>query len=160
MPREHMTERAPVPREHPSKDADADFTLIEGMVILGVITTFVLVAWPTYRTLVAETGRSEAYAALLDLATRQESFFNAYRSYTDVVVAPNGCEGAGCGLAAQNVSGSGSYWLTASPGRTNDLATSYVVTATVKEDGPQQHDEDCAVLTINWLGEMKPVECW
>jgi Tfp pilus assembly protein PilE len=136
------------------------FTLIEAMVMVSVIATFALLGYPRYSRYVLETGRSDAYAALLDLATREETHFHAYNTYTDVIVAAPGCTGAACGLGAREVSAQGYYELSVTPGRTRDIETSYVLTARVKPGLRQAADEECAVLTINWLGETQPATCW
>ena len=136
------------------------FTLIEAMIVVAVIATTAIVAYPTWMSYQRETGRGDAYTALLDLATREERYFNAHEAYTDVIVAPAGCEGAACGLAASDVSPHGYYRLSAAPGSTRDLATSFVLTATVQSGRQQEGDERCAVLTIDSRGDTTPIECW
>jgi prepilin-type N-terminal cleavage/methylation domain-containing protein len=136
------------------------FTLIELMITLAVLTSMVLVVYPTYLSYSRETGRGDAYTALLDLATREEHYYNAYDTYTDVVVAPRDCAGEACGLAASNVSSDGYYKLSATAGSTGNIATSFLLTATVQSDREQAGDAPCAVLTINSLGATTPIECW
>jgi type IV pilus assembly protein PilE len=136
------------------------FTLIELMIALAVITTMVMVVYPTYMSYARETGRGDAYTALLDLATREEHYYNTYNSYTDVVVAPHGCTGPACGLAASEVSDDGYYRLSAAAGTTGNIATSFVLTATVQSGRQQAGDQACTVLTIDSLGVTTPTECW
>jgi len=144
-----------------TKHADLPgFTLIELMVIVAVLATITMVAYPTYQSYVRESGRGDAYSALLDLATRQERYFSTYNTYTDVIVAASDCAGPSCGLATTDLSPDGDYELSASPGRTGDLATSFLLTAKVRSVGRQADDERCAVLTIDWRGETSPTECW
>jgi type IV pilus assembly protein PilE len=138
----------------------SSLTLVEVMATFAVIATFVLVAYPAYVGFLRETGRGDAYAALLDLATREETHYNRYNRYTDVIVAPPGCAGARCGLRARDSSPEGNYELSVGAGRTGDLATSFVLTAKAKPGRRQESDEGCEVLTINWLGETRPPECW
>jgi Tfp pilus assembly protein PilE len=107
-----------------------------------------------------ETARGDAYAALLDLATREEHYYNSYRVYTDVVVAPADCNGPSCGLAASEHSANGYYRLSAAAGPTHDIATSFLLTATVQSGGGQEGDERCAVLTIDSRGATAPIQCW
>ena len=65
-------------------------TLIELMITLAVsVTTHgrVSVDHVSYAT----QRRGDAYGALLDLATREEHYYNTYESYTDGIVAPAEC---------------------------------------------------------------------
>jgi Tfp pilus assembly protein PilE len=136
------------------------FTLIEALMVVGVIATTALFVYPTWMSYERETARGDAYAALLDLATREEHYYNSYRVYTDVIVAPAECSGASCGLAASEHSTDGYYRLSVGAGPTHDLATSFVLTATVQSGGRQEGDERCAVLTIDSRGATAPIECW
>ena len=136
------------------------FTLIELMITLAVITTMLMVVYPTYMNYARETGRGDAYTALLDLATREEHYYNTYETYTDVIVAPAECAGASCGLGASDVSGDGYYRLSVAAGASGNLATSFLLTATVHSGRQQADDARCTVLTINSLGVTTPVECW
>ena len=144
---------------HPAIPA-LGFTLIELLMVVGVIAMTAIVVYPTWMSYQRETGRGDAYAALLDLATREEHYYNRHHAYTDVIVAPAACSGAACGLAASDNSAEGYYRLSASAGSTGNLATSFVLTATVLSGRQQEGDERCAVLTINSRGETAPIECW
>jgi type IV pilus assembly protein PilE len=135
-------------------------TLIEIMIVLAVTTTMVMVAFPTYLSYERETARGDAYTALLDLATREEHYFNTYETYTDVIVAPGQCSDANCGLGSSNVSSDGYYELRAAPGATGNLASSFLLTATVRSDRQQAGDTHCTVLTIDSVGATTPIECW
>jgi type IV pilus assembly protein PilE len=146
---------------HPRDPTDNQgLTVIELMITLAVITTMLMVVYPTYMSYARETGRGDAYTALLDLATREEHYYNTYETYTDVIVASAECSGGGCGLGANDVSGDGYYRLSAAAGSTGALATSFTLTATVKSGQRQAGDTRCAVLTINSSGVTTPVECW
>ena len=136
------------------------FTLIEALMVVGVIATTALFVYPTWTSYQRETARGDAYSALLDLATREEHYYNSYHAYTDVIVAPAECAGASCGLAASDQSEDGYYRLSVAAGRTRDLATSFLLTATVRSGGGQEGDERCAVLTIDSRGATAPIECW
>ena len=135
-------------------------TLIELMITLAVVATMLMVVYPTYMSYARETGRGDAYTALLDLATREEHYYNTYETYTNVIVAPPECAGAGCGLGTSDVSGDGYYRLSVAAGATGNLATSFLLTATVQSGQQQAGDARCTVLTINSLGVTTPVECW
>jgi type IV pilus assembly protein PilE len=144
-----------------AKDLDVrGFTLIELMVIIAVLATITMVAYPTYMSYVRESGRGDAYSALFDLATRQEHYFTTYNTYTDTIVSPPDCAGPSCGLGTSDLSPDGYYALSAAAGKTRDLATSFVLTARARSGFPQEDDERCSVLTINSLGETAPAECW
>jgi type IV pilus assembly protein PilE len=144
----------------PHATAARGFTLIELMVTLAVIATTAVVVYPTYLSYTRESNRADAYAALLDLATREEHHYNTYDEYTTVITAPGDCKAASCGLDASDSSAAGYYTIVAAPGSTGNIATSFVLTATAKRGEAQAGDEHCAVLTLDWRGETTPIECW
>jgi type IV pilus assembly protein PilE len=135
-------------------------TLLEVLVTVAIVATVAGFAVPSYERYVHEAGRADAQAALFDLATREERYYHAYGRYTDVIVAPPGCTGPACGLGASDTSPAGHYRIAAGPGRSRDLATSFELTATVAQSGPQHDDEGCAVLTLDSAGNTKPAHCW
>lgn len=62
-------------------------TLVELMIVVVVIAILVSVAYPNYREFAARAKRSEAVAALLQIATNQERFFLQNNTYTQDMTA-------------------------------------------------------------------------
>jgi type IV pilus assembly protein PilE len=60
----------------------AGITLLELMIVVTVIGVLGMIALPSYRQYVMRSQRTEAKAALLQLATNQERFYLANRTYT------------------------------------------------------------------------------
>ena len=124
------------------------FTLIEVMVVVGVISILAAVAWPMYQTQSLKNGRANAVIALTRVSNELNKFFSDNQSYTGYTVSTtvnNGLKNYSLNLA-----------LTAS---------TYTVTAT--PSGAQADDLDCTTLTINHLGQKgytgaapSAVRCW
>lgn len=57
-------------------------TLIELMIVVVVVSILAAVAYPSYREFTARAKRTEAKAALLQIATNQERFYLQNNSYT------------------------------------------------------------------------------
>src|SRR5438045_1955189 len=60
------------------------FTLIELMVVVGILGVLLAIAVPSYKQHVAKSRRADAKATLLDLAAREERFFSTNNAYTNV----------------------------------------------------------------------------
>lgn len=58
------------------------FTLIELMIVVVIIGILAAIAYPSYSQWVTETRRSDAQAALMDLAAKLERYFSQCNSYT------------------------------------------------------------------------------
>lgn len=58
-------------------------TLIELMIVIVVLGILAAIAYPNYRNFAARSKRSEARAALLQIATNQERFYLSQSTYTD-----------------------------------------------------------------------------
>jgi type IV pilus assembly protein PilE len=65
-----------------SRPAAAGFTLVELMVTMAIAAILAAIAIPAYNTSVRQSRRTEAKTALLDLAGREERYFNTNNAYT------------------------------------------------------------------------------
>ncbi len=57
-------------------------TLLELMIVLVIISILAAIAYPNYREYITRAKRTEAKAALLQIATQQERFYPQNNSYT------------------------------------------------------------------------------
>ncbi len=57
-------------------------TLLELMIVLVIISILAAIAYPNYREYIIRAKRTEAKAALLQIATQQERFYLQNNSYT------------------------------------------------------------------------------
>lgn len=68
------------------------FTLIELMIVIGIVALLAGIAYPTYIDQIVRSNRSVATGALLELAQRQEGFFadnNTYATTLEELVGSN-----------------------------------------------------------------------
>lgn len=59
------------------------FTLIELMIVVAVIGILASIAYPSYTEYVRKARRTTAESALMDLASKQQTFLLVRRTYTD-----------------------------------------------------------------------------
>lgn len=130
-----------------TKNNNNGFTLIELLIGLAIVGILIAVAYPSYSHHIVKARRAEAQVALLDLATRMEQYYSENNhSYKNATLA---------NLKSEATTANGFYMLSIS----NVTATTYILTA--KPLGVQaQHDKDCAMLTLDQLGQKNPAECW
>lgn len=57
------------------------FTLIELMIVVAIVAILLMVAYPSYQTFLVKANRSEAKSYLMDLAQKQQLYFNDSRTY-------------------------------------------------------------------------------
>ncbi len=138
------------------------FTLIELLIVVAIIAILGAVALPTYQRYVMRSRRIDARGALLELASRQESFFAMNNRFSQVA------SDLGYPNLPWNVVSSGGtsyYQLSISVDPTGQT---YTGSATPL--GGQAQDTECAVYLIdqtgnktNQLGNRQPLNsnsCW
>lgn len=128
------------------------FTLIELTLVLAVMAILTSLAVPSYQSVVRKSRRTEAQAALLDLALRQERWRSDHPSY-----APASSE---IGAAAWEARLARYYRLE----MVGTTATSFTVQAAAVSGAGQDHDHQgavpCAVLQVDQSGTRSPSACW
>ncbi|EXF46421.1 type 4 fimbrial biogenesis protein PilE [Pseudomonas sp. BAY1663] len=133
------------------------FTLIELMIVVGILGILAAIAYPNYTEYVQRSNRSEGHALLNDAAASQERFFAQNNSYVTAAadIAKLGLRGtSGTTVTSDNRK----YTLTVST-VANDGG--YTLTATQRFG-----DTACGNLTLNARGVKgsngsKSVEaCW
>ncbi|PLW81615.1 pilus assembly protein [Kineobactrum sediminis] len=65
------------------------FTLIELMIVIAIVAILVTVALPAYQGYVIKANRGAAQSFLLDIAQRQQLYFNDTRTYASTAVELN-----------------------------------------------------------------------
>jgi type IV pilus assembly protein PilE len=153
-----------VPKHYASARRRArGFTLIELMIVIGVVAILSTIAVSSYRTYVRRANRTEARLILLAVQVAQEKFFlqnNAYaQDMATVTAAPTATPpGLGVGLGAGNVTNGGHYVIS--------FAAATANTYTIQADATGNQTADtaaCLKFTINEQGVRTPADstgCW
>ena len=125
------------------------FTLMELMIVVAIVALLSAIAYPAYQDQVRKSNRSDAKAALSDVAQKLERCYTTFGVYNS----------ASCGmvgsLGGTVTSPEGYYTIAVS----NHTATTYTLTATPAKP-PQTGDTTCPTLTLNELNERGPTGCW
>lgn len=134
--------------------AQRGFTLIELMVIVVIVGILASVAYPSFRDQALRASRSDAKAALVDAASRQEQYFLDNKTYTSDVADLN--------LAAETENG---YYAVAIDAATAACPVTTCFTARATPLGRQADDTRCAALTLDSRGTKsatgtEPESCW
>lgn len=127
------------------KDDRRGFTLVELMIVVGIVAILVALALPSYTKYVRKANRGEAQQMLLNWANNQEIWRANDSDYatTAELAAPNHAK----------------YTFTA----TNLSATTYTLVATASTADQQQDKEQnvtCTPLSITQANAKSPIQCW
>ncbi|ODV25513.1 type IV pilin protein [Dyella sp. KULCS107] len=118
------------------------FTLVELMVVVAIIAILAAIALPSYRKYVVRTNRTEATAALTDLAARQERYFYSNNVYAGALSDLNGTTTMG----TKNYS----FGVVASAASVAPATFDLTATAT----GTQASDDaECQTISLNEAGQ-------
>jgi type IV pilus assembly protein PilE len=138
------------------------FTLIELMIAIAVIGILVRLAYPAYQQSVRKARRSEAKAALLDLASREERYMSTANQYSSSPVNLGYASGASFPMPIQ--SGSTSYYTMTLA--TSSPSTGPAFTATATPTGSQTSDQ-CGAFRLDQTaaqsmvgGTASVADCW
>ena len=117
------------------------FSLIELMIVVGLLAIITSIALPSYQRNVLKTRRAEAFGQLLRLQSSYETYYSQNNTYLPIISIPN----------TANYSYSSSV-----------TANTYTLTATAL--GSQTLDAEggtsCSTVTLNNLGTQTPAACW
>jgi type IV pilus assembly protein PilE len=129
------------------------FTLIELMIAVLVAAVLFAIAVPSYTSYVRKGRRTDAKTALLDLAGREERYFNTNNAYTNVAANLGyAAPGAATLVVAMPVGTTTSYYnvtITVNPAALT--APSYSITA-VPSTVDQLKDTTCGTFYVDSTG--------
>ena len=138
---------------------ETGFTLLELMVVVVIVTILVSIAVPSYMQQVRQSRRTEAKAAILDLAGREETYFATNgTNYTNTA--------ANLGYATFTPIGSGYYNIAVcvataagttppcDPNANAPTAPSYYITATPVAGLSQANDAQCTSFSVDSTGQQ------
>lgn len=136
------------------------FTLIEIMIVVAIAGILASLAWSSYENSIKRSNRAEATTELSDLAQRLQKCYTTYGRY-NAPPPPNQCAVFNSVNGGYVTRGKGFYRINIDVGGTNDLRSSFIMTATAIR-APQTDDtrDGCNVLRLSNTGEKQPVICW
>jgi len=124
------------------------FTLIELMIVVGIVAILATLAWPSFQRQIDANKRKDAIKALTTASNDMEKCRTDKGSYTN------------CGTVFNAASPEGRYTITVQIAANGDA---YTLTATQNA----KDDKDCTTLTLNNLGQKNstgnytnPHQCW
>lgn len=118
------------------------FTLIELMIVVGVIGILAAIAYPAYQNYVLRGHRADAQAEMMALSQAMERCYTLSNRYDPTPA----CIGT--------VPVSNRYIFAV----TTPSATEYEIRATAQ--GAQAADTECTPMTITESGDITPANCW
>lgn len=123
----------------------AGMTLIELMIVVAILAILSAIAIPSYNEFTKRARRSEARTALMDLASREEQFYNDNKTYSANLAQLTGDPSLPdpTRIATEN-----SYYEITIP-----LSTSIAYTLQAEAIGAQLQDKKCRTFTLNHQGE-------
>jgi len=138
-------------RLKPTRRGIFGFTIIELMIVVGIVAILVALALPSYQAFVRKANRGEAQQIMLNWANLQEIWRANNTLYADDVAAPNGIE-----LPTHDK-------YTFSLGAPNPpTATAYVLvaTATGNQALDKQQNVSCTPMSLDQSNDKTEAVCW
>jgi type IV pilus assembly protein PilE len=127
----------------------AGFTLIELMMVVVIVAVLATIALPAYQGYVIKANRGATQAYLLEIAQKQQLYFNDVREYA---ADPNDLDVAQPERVADN------YTIGVAVAGDPNTPYSYTITATPKAGTKQVKD---GVLSIDHTGQkLRAGEAW
>ena len=126
-------------------------TLIELMIVVVILAFLAMVAYPNYRDVAARAQRTEAKAALLQVAAQQERWYLNNNSYTTDMTK------LGFDVATNHVTPSESYRVSVTAADANNFTATATYTRADREAGR------CQTFQIDARGERLSApenDCW
>ena len=133
------------------RKTNSGFTLIEVVIVVGIIAIIAAFAYPGYKKQVNQTRRSDAHAALTTKVALQERWFTQSNSYTDDMNNLGGMPSdEGYYSVDVNIPATSQCTVT----RTGLSTLFYCYTLTATAVGVQlNNDDECRTLSIDHTGK-------
>lgn len=140
------------------------FTLIELMMVVVIVAVLMSIAVPSYRAQVLKSHRAAAKAKVLEVASRQESYFADNKAYGEL-------DDLGFASATMGVDANGNWIASSSTEAVYTVSVtlpnpplSYSVTADTA-NGQADDDAKCATFTVSDTGQRSATgslgtNCW
>lgn len=142
------------------RTVSAGFSLIELMIVVTIVAILAAIAIPQYNTSVRQSRRTEAKSAVLDLAGREERYFNTNNAYSST---PSDLGYAAVGATFPQTIGSGYYQVTvAVTAAAPPVLPTYTITA-VPITADQLKDTTCLFFSVTNTGQQNATTmptCW
>lgn len=124
------------------------FTLVELMVVLGIIAIISTVAYPAYQDNIRKANRADGMAMAMEVAQRLERCYTAYGAYNNANCPTGPIESSEKHYEINIVADASSFTVTADPVSARQLK-----------------DTQCASLSIDNTGKKsasgpKGLDCW
>ena len=129
------------------------FSLIELMITLTIVGILVGMAYASYSNSVRKSRRTEARAAVLDAAGREERLYSTLNAYSNSPIQLGYSTTAGSFGGGLSV-GSGYYLLTVTNVAAAAAGTPATYTVTVTATGTQTSDSACASFSVDQQGNQ------
>ena len=125
------------------------FSLIELVIVIAIVGVLAAIALPAYAQYVIRANRNAAMAQMVELANREQQYFQATRAYADkATLISNGY------VLPTEVAERYSWDVTVGSGTVPE----YTITFT--GIGAQVSDNDLGNLTLDQSGAKSPAEKW
>ena len=130
----------------------AGFTLIEIMVVVGILAIIAAVAFPAYQAQALKSKRADGIAMLMEVAAKQERYLVDHSAYTSDMTL--------LGYSASPVASQKGYYQVSAVLSNSNL--SYALTATAQ---PGQSADECGNLILSSSGQRTwssstATKCW
>jgi type IV pilus assembly protein PilE len=138
----------------------AGFSLVELMIVVTIVAILAAIAIPQYNSSVRKSRRTEAKSAVLDLAGREERYFNTNNAYSST---PSDLGYGPVGATFPEIIGSGYYQVTvAVTAAAPPVLPTYTITA-VPITADQLKDTTCLFFSVTNTGLQTATTmptCW
>jgi type IV pilus assembly protein PilE len=128
--------------------ASSGFTLIELMIVVGIMAILAVASVASYRQYIQRANRVDATSALLRVAAAQERFYLQNDHYATTAAELAAPPPGGLGTPGTE---RGLYELAIAAGN-GGAAAGYVATATASGTGAQRDDTGCRSFSIDQTG--------
>jgi len=134
-----------------TRNTSRGFSLIELMVVVGIVAVLAVLATNSYSSSVRKSRRTEARTALLDLASREERFMSTNSSYTRTLTE------LGYSAGSLPLTVGNGYYSVDIPvinftAATSNTPARFTITAAPVAGKGQDKDSACATFSVDSTG--------